>query len=132
MVPQAENVNEWTEMLAAQTFLGARNISPEIFQGEMRERGLAGCKEPATFTEAGQGEEHGYPFVMWSIACPLTPAGKPEYSLYKAIKGNDSFYVVIKTFRMKPTKEQVGKWLEYFKGVVVCDPRLQAQSCRER
>jgi hypothetical protein len=132
MVPQAESVNEWTEMLALQTFLGARNIEPEGFRDEMRARGLAGCKEPAAFSEVGEGVENGYPFVMWSLGCPKAAGGKPEYTWYKAIKGNDAFYVVIKTYRKDPSTEQEAKWLEYFKTVVVCDPRLKAQACRER
>jgi hypothetical protein len=132
MIPQSESVSEWSEMIASQTFLGARNIQLEVFQGEMRARGLAGCKEPATFSEIGEGVENGYPFLMWSLGCPMSPSGKPEYSWYKAIKGNDSFYVVIKSFRKDPTPEQEARWLEYFKGVVVCDPRVQAQACRDK
>ena len=129
MVPQAESVNEWTEMAATQTFYGARDVQLETFQDEMRARGLAGCKEPAAFAEIGEGVENGYPFLMWSLGCAKSPNGKPDYSWYKAIKGNDSFYVVIRTFRKDPTQEQEKKLLEYFKGVIVCDPRLPAQSC---
>ena len=129
MVPQRESVTEWTEMVATQTFFGARTVELESFRAEMRARGLANCKEPGAYSEIGEGVENGYPFVMWSLGCPMMANGKPEYTWYKAIKGNDSFYLVIKSFRKDPTTEQEAKWLEYFKSIIVCDPRIPDQSC---
>jgi hypothetical protein len=55
--------------------------------------------------------------------------GKPEKTWFKAIKGNDSFYVVQKAFKFDPSKEQIAQWMQYFRSVAVCDTRLADRPC---
>ncbi len=43
---------------------------------------------------------------------------------FKAIAGNDSFYVVQKAFKFEPSPEQLTQWLGYLNKVSVCDTRL--------
>ena len=62
--------------------------------------------------------------------CPLNQAtGKPEITWFKAIQGNDSFYVVQKAFKFMPTNEQVVAWTQYLKSVQVCDTRIKGREC---
>lgn len=129
MVPQAETVKDWTEMVTTQIFLGMKNATPEQFQTSMTKRWMEACKggEVSPITK---GEENGYPFSLWLQACPLNPAtGKPENTWFKAIKGNDSFYVVQKAFKFAPSKEHVIQWMQYFRSVMVCDTRLADRAC---
>lgn len=129
MVPQAETVNNWTEMVTTQIFLGLKNATPEQFQALMAKTWLATCKdgEVAPITK---GEENGYAFSIWVQGCPLNPStGKPEKTWFKAIKGNDSFYVVQKAFKFDPSKEQIIQWMQYFRSVMVCDTRLADRPC---
>jgi len=129
MVPQAESVNNWTEMLTTQVYLGAKNISHELFQVEMGKGWLAACKNGEIAT-IKNGVENGYAFLMWVQMCPLNPAtGKPENTLFKAIKGNDSYYVVQKAFKFEPTNEQIARWTLYLRTVGVCDSRLTDRAC---
>lgn len=129
MVPQAETVKNWTEMLTTQTFLGLRNVTPEQFQSLMAESWLAACKNGG-IAPITSGKENGYPFSIWLQTCPLNPStGKPENTWFKAIKGNDSFYVVQKAFRFDPANEQVVQWMGYFRSVFVCDTRLPEHPC---
>jgi hypothetical protein len=44
MVPQTESVDNWTEMLTTQVFLGMKNVSPEKFQTRVQKRWLSACK----------------------------------------------------------------------------------------
>lgn len=129
MVPQAETVKNWTEMVTTQIFLGMKNATPEQFQAFMAKSWLAACKggEVAPITK---GEENGYAFSIWLQACPLNQStGKPEKTWFKAIKGNDSFYVVQKAFKFDPSKDQITQWMQYFRSVMVCDTRLADRPC---
>jgi hypothetical protein len=129
MVPQAETVKNWTEMVTTQIFLGQKNATPEQFQAFMAKGWLAACKEGGV-APITKGEENGYAFSIWLQTCPLNQAtGKPEKTWFKAIKGNDSFYVVQKAFRFDPSDEQVVQWMKYFRSVIVCDSRLPDRQC---
>ena len=129
MVPQAESVKNWTEMVTTHIYLGAKNLSHEAFQAEMEKGWLAACKG-GEIAPIKKGNENGYAFSMWVQTCPNNPAtGKPEDTLFKAIKGNDSYYVVQKAFRFEPTNEQISRWVLYLRTVGVCDTRLANSPC---
>ena len=77
-----------------------------------------------------QGDENGYPSMVWLQNCPLNKAtGKPEITWFKAIQGNDSFYIVQVAFKAWPSKEQITQWMGYLKDVAVCDTRLPDRPC---
>jgi hypothetical protein len=130
MVPQAETVDSWSEMITTQIFLGMKSTTPEQFQEGMAKRWLAACRggEVATITK---GVENGYAFSIWLQTCSKNPStGKPENTWFKAIKGNDSFYLVQKAYRFDPSKDQITHWMQYFRSVTVCDTRLADRQCR--
>lgn len=128
MVPKAETVENWTEMLTTQVFFGLK-VAPRQFKASMDEALQASCPG-AESGEGVQDQENGYPILVWLQACPLNPAtGKPEYTLHKAIQGNDSFYIVQKAFKYAPSEQEVTRWLKYLRGVNVCDTRLPASAC---
>lgn len=128
MVPQNESVQNWTEMVTTQVMLGLK-ASPQAFQKRMQDTWAASCKD-SEFTSLRQGEENGYPFAFWMQVCPRNQAtGKPEITWFKAIQGNDSFYVVQKAFKFMPTNEQVVAWTQYLKSVQVCDTRIKGREC---
>lgn len=129
MVPQAESVENWTEMVTTQVFFGLKSATPEQFQANMEKNWLASCKAGQSASIAN-GAENGYPFTLWLLSCPLNPAtGKPEITWFKAIKGNDSFYVVQKAFRFEPAREQVMQSMQYLRKVSLCDTRLPDRAC---
>lgn len=128
MVPQAETVQNWTEMVTTQVFLGLK-VTPQQFKASIDQGVKAACPG-AESVHVTQVEENGYPVSIWMQVCPLNPAtGKPEYTWFKAIQGNDSFYVVQKAFRYAPSEEEVVHWMKYFRGVSACDTRLPASPC---
>jgi hypothetical protein len=68
--------------------------------------------------------------MVWLQNCPLNKAtGKPEITWFKAIQGNDSFYIVQVAFKAWPSKEQITQWMGYLKDVAVCDTRLPDRPC---
>lgn len=129
MVPQAETVNNWTEMLTTQIFSGWKDVTLEQFQAYMAKTWMASCKD-GDVVPITQGTENGYPFAIWLQGCPLnTSTGKPENTWFKAIKGNDSFYLVQKAFKFDPSKEQIVQWMQYFRSIKACDTRLADRPC---
>ncbi len=129
MVPREESVQNWTEMVTTQVFLGLTSATPAQFRTLMAKQWVTACPG-GSFTPIRQGLENGYPFSLWLQLCPRNPStGKPENTWLKAIKGNDSFYVVQKAFRFDPTREQITEWMHYFRQVAVCDSRLADRQC---
>ncbi len=129
MVPESESVEEWTEMVTSQLFIGLTTVSPETFRAESRKKWLETCKD-GRYAEVASGEENGYPMALWMLSCPHSKApGRPEITWFKAIRGQDAFYVVQKAFRFEPSNEQVMQWMRYLRQVGVCDTRIPERAC---
>jgi hypothetical protein len=129
MVPVAESVHDWTEMVTVQIYFGVTDVTPERMKNAIEQRWLGACANAESHSVAG-GVENGYPVVVWRLTCPLnTATGKPEMTWFKAITGNDSFYVVQKAFKFEPSPEQVSEWSRYLRKVSVCDSRLADRPC---
>jgi hypothetical protein len=129
MLPQNETEANWTEVVNTKIFFGLKDAEPKGYQDFMTKKLLATCKNGEA-KSISKGEENGYPFSVWQQACPLNQAtGKPEKSWFKAIKGNDSFYVIEKTFRFAPSEEVISQWMEHLRTVIVCDTRSADHPC---
>lgn len=128
MVPKAENVNAWTEMVTVQVFFGLK-VTPEEFRGRIEKLWGDSCPG-STFKSVASGAVNGYPSLTWLQTCPRNKTtGKPEITWMKAIRGNDSFYVVQKAFKFTPSDAQVTTWTQYLAGVSVCDSRRPDRAC---
>lgn len=130
MIPDSEHIDRWTEMLTTQIFIGGINAEhPKTLYERIDAAWKKAC--PASQGELiDSGLENGYPFAIWMAGCPENPAsGKPEYTWYKAIEGNDSFYLIQKSWRYQPSQTEIRRWTRYLGTVAVCDSRLASQSC---
>ncbi len=128
MVPAGETVNNWTEMVTVQIFFGLKT-TPDQFRARMEKGWSASCAGSDSRTTSA-GTDNGYAAVTWMMSCPLNPAtGKPEMTWFKAIQGNDSFYVVQKAFKFTPSRDQTLQWVTYLRKVAVCDSRLSDRLC---
>ena len=129
MVPEGESVNDWTTMITVEIFLGEKNTTPEEYQQTLTERWFGACENSETYPVA-DGAENGYNFTLWQLYCPLNSSTqKPELTYLKAIKGNDSFYLVQVAFRYEPSDEDITRWIQYLKEVQVCDSRIPERAC---
>lgn len=54
---------------------------------------------------------------------------KPEITWFKAVEGNDSFYLVQKAFKFEPSQDQITRWMGYLRKVSVCDSRIADRAC---
>jgi hypothetical protein len=128
-VPERESVDNWTEMVTTQVFLGLKRPTPNEFRQLMQKSWASSCKG-AGFADVAAGDENGYAFEVWIQDCPKNEqTGKPERVWFKAIKGNDSFYLIQKAFRFLPEPGQVVHWTQYLGSIQVCDSRLPDRSC---
>ena len=130
MVPANETVANWTEMVTVQIFLNRKDLDPMQMLTTMEKQWAVVCKD-STATPAVTGKANGYVSVTRTFRCPLLASwGKPETTMMKAIKGNDSFYLVQRAFRGVPTPAQLEQTKAYLDGVSVCDTRLPAHPCK--
>lgn len=128
-IPADETLQNWTEMVTVQVFLSRKDLEPAPFLGAIRQKWGGSC-DGTTATPVVTGKVNGYDAAAILLRCPLlTSTGKPEFTILKAIKGNDSFYVVQRAVRSTPTPEHLETMKKYIESVSVCDSRLPAQAC---
>jgi hypothetical protein len=129
LVSKSESVNDWTTLVTVHIFLGLTNTTPEQYQENMTQAWFDACADSETYPVA-DGDENGYHFVLWQLYCPLNPSTqKVEYTYMKAIDGKDSFYLVQVAFRHEPSNDEITQWMQYLKGVQVCDSRIPDRAC---
>ena len=128
-VPASETVQNWTEMVTVQVFLSRKDLQPGPFLAAMQKQWSDGCKG-STSTTVATGKVKGYDAASVLLRCPLLAStGKPETAMIKAIKGNDSFYVVQRAVRSVPTPERLETMKKYIDEVGICDSRLASAPC---
>ena len=128
-VPAKETVENWSQMVTQQVFVGRGGADPEVIQQKLLERWKTACA-------GGSGERldgealNGYRSSLWSFACPRNPAtGKPEVVWIKVISGTDSGYVAQYAFRQIETPERRQLALDYIARVNLCDTRTAEHPC---
>jgi hypothetical protein len=130
MVPQAETVKDWTEMVTVQIFLNMRGVTPAQYRQRIQNMWSQAC-DGSEFANVKAGDDGGYPTLTWLSKCPHNNAtGKPELTWMKAIQGRDSFYLVQKAYKFEPSAEQKATWGAYLDSVSVCDTRRPERPCR--
>jgi hypothetical protein len=128
-IPSGESVEDWSVMITVQTFRGIENGDGDALARQMERLWLGTCKGAAV-ERLGGGQTNGYPFVLWSFACPKSPmSGKPESTWLKAIGGADAMYVVQYAYRQLPSDELAEPALSYLAGASVCDTRRPDRPC---
>ena len=129
MVRTGETVENWTTLITVEIFLGEKTVTPQQYQQMLTERWFGACENSESYPVA-EGEENGYPFVLWQLYCPLNGSLQTvEYTYLKAIQGNDRFYLVQVAFRHEPSNDEITQWMQYLKQVQVCDSRIPERAC---
>ena len=86
---------------------------------------------PADFKVGYKGTNNGVNLIEW-VSKPgsvLAATGRPETTMFRAIKGNDSFYVVQRAVRSVATPDQVEKMKKYLGAVSVCEAGSPRHPC---
>jgi hypothetical protein len=128
-VPANETVENWSEMVTAQIFLGRRDLDGVRALGLIEEGWIKAC--PASKPNAIMAAKvNGYAAWNLFLQCPLLAnTGKPETTFFRAVKGNDSFYIVQRAARAVPGQAQLTKMNQYLDTTTVCDTRTSDHPC---
>lgn len=128
-IPQGETVENWSEMVTVQVFK-RRDLEPGPYLKDMQAMWSRACPNSSA-TSITVGKVNGYAMATVMLQCPLLAStGKPETTVFKAIKGNDSFYLVQRATRSAATPDQLQRAKQYIDGITVCDTRRPAQPCK--
>lgn len=128
-VPDGQSVEDWTEMVTVQIFGGAQKVDPAQFLSNIEEQWLKACLGSRA-SDVASSTANGYAVSSVELRCPLNKkTGKPEDTLFRAIKGNDSLYVVQKAFRFDPNEDQRNETAKFLDAVSVCDARTDEHPC---
>jgi hypothetical protein len=129
-VPAQETVEDWTRMLTVQVFRHAKVEAAAFLQG-IGKGYVAAC--PGTTVRGNgihTGQVNGYVVSMLILQCPTNPAtGKPETTIFRAIKGNDALYVVQRAWRADPAQQDLDEAMQALSRVLVCDSRAPEHPC---
>lgn len=129
MVPDGESVKDWTEMVTVQIFLSERDLTVDQLKARIQKLWTDSCINGSA-ADIGSLTENGYSTTLWVQVCSLnSQTGKPEFTWFKAVQGNDSLYLVQKAFKFQPSPEQITQWMHYLKRISVCDSRLPDRIC---
>jgi hypothetical protein len=128
-VPASETVQNWSEMVTVQIFFKRADLDPAQLLGKIQQQWLAACKGSAQ-APILPGRENGYATSTMMLRCPLLPAtGKPETTMFRAIKGSDSFYLVQRAVRAAASPDQVERMKQYLAAVSVCEAGSPQHPC---
>jgi hypothetical protein len=128
-IPAGETVEDWSEMVTAQIFLGRRDLDGVRALGLISQGWINAC--PASKpNRIGNASVNGYAAWNLFLQCPLLAStGKPETTFFRAVKGNDSFYIVQRAARAMPGQAQLVKMTQYLDTTTVCDTRTSDHPC---
>jgi hypothetical protein len=128
-VPGVESVGNWSEMVTVQIFPNRLDLDPVTMLRRIEEGWRPTCR--AATPAAPQADKvNAYPAATLMLSCPrLASTGKPETTMFRAIKGNDSFYLVQRALRAVPAPAQLESMKQYMATVSVCDVRPASHPC---
>jgi hypothetical protein len=128
MVPTAETVEDWTQMLTVLVYRHATVDSATLLQrvGKQYMDACPGTTTKGIFT----GKTNGYDVSMLVVKCPKNPSTqKPETTAFRVIKGNDALYSVQRAWRSDPSDKEIDDVMHSLAKVSVCDTRTPDHPC---
>jgi hypothetical protein len=129
-VPAEETVEDWTRMLTVQVYRHLQ-IDAAAFLQSVGKRFADACPGTTVIGKGIQtGQVNGYVVSMLFLQCPKNPStGKPETTVFRAIKGQDVLYSVQRAWRGVPPEQELDEVLHALAQVTVCDTRAPEHPC---
>jgi hypothetical protein len=129
MVPARETVQDWSEMVTVQIFQNRRDLEPRAMLETIQRGWLKACQGSASAPIVAV-RTAGYDSATMTLRCPRNAeTGKAEATVFRAIKGRDSFYMVQRAIRAVPTSAQLERMEAYVASAGVCDTRSAQSPC---
>ncbi|MDO4878593.1 MAG: hypothetical protein Q3966_04765 [Neisseria sp.] len=122
-VPEGQTVHNWKQMITLNIIPGNRL---DLVQARkfISDGWMSACKDGSVIN-IRDGQENGYPFALWQMACEKNPqTGKPEYTWVKMMQGQEGLYTLQYAFRYAPDKQELTRAVSYLRDALdVCDTR---------
>lgn len=136
-IPADEEANTWVNKISFESFMDLQQADPiELLLYEV-EQYQKRCKFVQHFN-LFSGYENGYPTSFRLIMCGKSKQLETgEISMFKAIQGTQSFYVVKLARKVAPfephqsevTSEEIAQWSIFMKRIILCDPEAPDHPC---
>jgi len=126
-VPEAESVDDWSQMFTLTDSNQLKNMEPRAFFHQIGNKWNEACPEFGG-RMIYEGSENGYSIAVWYLYCPNNPmTGKPEFTYFKGFSGTQGFYTAqfafaVKSHEMK--QEFADQAMNQFYEVRLCDEAL--------
>lgn len=128
-VPLNETVQNWSEMVTVQVFMNRGDLDQAKLLGDIAQRWGTACKG-STGEAVAPARVNGYAAATMMLRCPLNgQTGKPETTLFRAVQGADSLYLVQRAVRSLPAPDKLQQMKAYLATISVCDTRTPAHPC---
>lgn len=138
-VPKGESKDHWTEKLSFESYTGLLKSDPLLVINSQIAYDKKHCNFVKDYTLFA-GEENKYDTATKLITCGKKRSnGKGQLSLFKAIKGDQYFYVIrlvrvlppFEAGKAKFDKRDLAGWSHYFGKIRICDPGSKEHPCPE-
>ena len=101
-VPSGQPAKEWRDMIAYQLFPKLIDLAPDQFLAKMADHYAASCDQVLA-TDIEGTPNNGYPGALRVLACTRNKVtGMGEVTLFRAVMGEEAFYVAQRAWRMEP------------------------------
>ena len=128
-IPANETVQNWSEMVTVQIFSRRGDLNPVPFLKSLQGHWLAACPG-STPAAVAPDKVNGYEAATMLLRCPrLAATSRPETTMFRAIKGKGSFYVVQRAIRSSGTPDEVERMKRYLGEVRVCEAGSSDRPC---
>lgn len=131
-VPNAQNAENWREMLTVQILLEEPEADPDKLVSNVVRHLTGSCPALELQPIDLGGTSEAYDSVTVMLACGKQPeTGHGDFSILRGIAGKENFYLLQKSWRLEPydvkddppvSLEARKFWLSYLAYLSVCDP----------
>jgi len=119
IVPQQENVQQWTRMITIQKYANPKNYQPESFIDGLADSAKLDCPR-SSLTPIRNGKQNGFQTSQKIFVCKNKIAtGAATILNMKAIQGKQYFYVIQIIYRRNMTEDELVAWLGFLGGITV-------------
>jgi hypothetical protein len=128
-IPANETVQNWSDMVTVQIFSRRADLNPVPFLKTLQGQWLAACPG-STPAPVASDKVNGYEAATMLLRCPrLAATSRPETTMFRAIKGKGSLYLVQRAVRSAGTPDEVERMRRYLAQVSVCEAGSPDHPC---
>jgi hypothetical protein len=116
-------------METVQIFSDMPDVAPEEFLGRISRRWVSSCLRARAYPVHTR-RDNNYAIADMYLECPSgTFSGKPEHTLFRALRGSDALYLVQRAFTYNAPASDMETAMAFLQQAGLCDPRYPEHPC---